>query len=193
MRIDHTDDSPALALWRERLEPYLDVQGGVEALRARIQPNLPWPDVDNPMVGYLVARAGEIHEQHWAATHVLGHRSGAMRADPIVDSVAPPIAPGPAGPRMLLRLKQAPRGCGTGKRLSASEARVSTRARTMAQNLIDAVARKPSTAPKEPGRRRLRTLPPKRPPCPGEGRTHPGGVRDNRCPTRDPRQLPERE
>lgn len=49
---------------------------GVEALRSRIQPNPPWPEADNPMVGYLVARAVEIHERSgleaalgWAVVH----------------------------------------------------------------------------------------------------------------------------
>lgn len=69
-------DSPALALWRERLEPYLDGQDGIEALRARVQPNPPWPEPDNPMVGYLIARAIEIEQEDgleaalvWAVVH----------------------------------------------------------------------------------------------------------------------------
>lgn len=35
------DDSPAVALWRERVDSYMDGQEGVEALRRRIQPNPP--------------------------------------------------------------------------------------------------------------------------------------------------------
>lgn len=57
------DQSPALALWGERLNSYLDGQEGVEALRPRAQPNPPWPEADNPMLGYLLARAMEIHEE----------------------------------------------------------------------------------------------------------------------------------
>lgn len=59
---DDTDDSEALGLWQERLEAYLGGQEGVEGLRSRVQPNPPWPDSDNPMLGYLLARAMEIHE-----------------------------------------------------------------------------------------------------------------------------------
>jgi hypothetical protein len=41
-----------------------------------MQPNPPWPEEHNPMVGYLIARALEIHEQEgadmaiaWAVVH----------------------------------------------------------------------------------------------------------------------------
>lgn len=60
---DENDDSPALVLWNDRVESYLDGQEGVEALRSRIQPNPPWPEADNPILGYLVARALEIHQE----------------------------------------------------------------------------------------------------------------------------------
>jgi hypothetical protein len=70
------DGSHALALWRERLTGYLDGQEGIEALRSRAQPNPPWPEADNPMLGYLLARAMEIHEEQgpeaamaWVAVH----------------------------------------------------------------------------------------------------------------------------
>lgn len=73
---DDTDDSEALGLWQERLEAYLGGQEGVEGLRSRVQPNPPWPDSDNPMLGYLLARAMEIHEADglemaltWVAVH----------------------------------------------------------------------------------------------------------------------------
>jgi len=58
------DESAARDHWGERLNAYLDGQEGVEALRDRVQPNPPWPGSDNPMVGYLVARALEISEEH---------------------------------------------------------------------------------------------------------------------------------
>lgn len=55
---------------------YIAGQEGVEALRPRIQPNPPWPEPDNPMLGYLLARAMEIHEENgpesaiaWVAVH----------------------------------------------------------------------------------------------------------------------------
>lgn len=70
------NEGPALALWGERLNGYLDGQEGIEALRSRIQPNPPWPEPDNPMLGYLLARAAEIHEEAgpqaamtWLAVH----------------------------------------------------------------------------------------------------------------------------
>lgn len=73
---DDTADSAAGTLWEERLASYLDGQEGVEALRSRIQPNPPWPDADNPIVGYLIARAMEIHDESglesalvWAIVH----------------------------------------------------------------------------------------------------------------------------
>ena len=73
---DDADDSPALALWAERLNSYLDGQEGIEALRSRIQPNPPWPDADNPILGYLIDRAKEIHDDGgleaaltWLAVH----------------------------------------------------------------------------------------------------------------------------
>lgn len=69
-------DSPALAEWRERLASYLDSQESIEGLRSRQQPNPPWPEPVNPMLGYLLARAAEIAEAEglqaaitWAAVH----------------------------------------------------------------------------------------------------------------------------
>ncbi len=57
---DDDDGSPARVLWGERLNSYLDGQEGIESLRSRIHPNPPWPEADNPMLGYLLARAMEI-------------------------------------------------------------------------------------------------------------------------------------
>ena len=45
------DERPALALWRERLDSYLDGQEGIEALRSRVQPNPRWPEADNRTLG----------------------------------------------------------------------------------------------------------------------------------------------
>jgi len=73
---DDHKESPALELWAERLNSYIDGQEGVEALRPRMQPNPPWPEADNPMLGYLLARAMEIYEEQgpesaitWVAVH----------------------------------------------------------------------------------------------------------------------------
>ena len=57
---DDAEGSAALAAWQERLTSYLDGQDSVEALRGRQQPHEPWPEEDNPMLGYLIARALEI-------------------------------------------------------------------------------------------------------------------------------------
>jgi hypothetical protein len=73
---DHNEDSPALALWQEQLTSYFDGQEGIEMLWSRAQPNPPWPEADNPMLGYLIVRAREIHEEQgletalmWIAVH----------------------------------------------------------------------------------------------------------------------------
>jgi hypothetical protein len=73
---DDNESSPALAKWQDRLEAYLEGQSGVEGLRSRSQPNPPWPDLDSPMVGYLIERALEIFEDSgpesaitWAVVH----------------------------------------------------------------------------------------------------------------------------
>ena len=83
-----SDASPAAALWRERVDSYMDGQDGVEALRRRIQPHPPWPEADNPMLGYLIARAMEIHEEHglesaiaWVAVHAWFESALDTRAD----------------------------------------------------------------------------------------------------------------
>ena len=85
---DDNDDSPAAVLWRERVDSYMDGQVGVEALRRRIQPNPPWPEADNPMLGYLIARAMEIHEEQgseaaiaWVAVHAWFESALDNRAD----------------------------------------------------------------------------------------------------------------
>lgn len=76
MSPDDTGPSPARDRWEDRLHPYLDSQQGVEGLRSRSQPNPPWPEPDNPMFGYLLERAAEIHAEGgvgpaivWVATH----------------------------------------------------------------------------------------------------------------------------
>ena len=73
---DDNESSPAIELWGDRVSSYIDGQEGVGTLRSRIQPNPPWPESDNPMLGYLIARAMEIHEEHgpesaiaWVAVH----------------------------------------------------------------------------------------------------------------------------
>lgn len=70
------NNSPALELWRDRVSSYLDGQEGIEILRSRVQPNSPWPEADNPMLGYLIARAMAIFEEEgpqtalaWVAVH----------------------------------------------------------------------------------------------------------------------------
>jgi hypothetical protein len=54
------DDSVALADWKDRLSDYVDRQGSLDALRLRSPSEPPWPADDNPMVGYLCARAKEL-------------------------------------------------------------------------------------------------------------------------------------
>lgn len=86
--LDDNDDSPALAIWRERVASYLDSQDGTENLRSRVQPNAPWPEADNPMLGYLIARATEIFEEEgpdmaltWVAVHAWFESAVETRAD----------------------------------------------------------------------------------------------------------------
>src|SRR5262245_30072943 len=56
----YADDSEALARWKDRLSAYVDLQGTLDALRLRPSSEQPWPAFDNPMLGYLKERAGEI-------------------------------------------------------------------------------------------------------------------------------------
>ena len=53
-------DSLALARWRERVSIYVYRQGSLDALRLRSQSEVPWPAIDNPMLGYLRERSAEI-------------------------------------------------------------------------------------------------------------------------------------
>jgi hypothetical protein len=53
-------DSAALARWKDRLSPYVDRQGGLDALRLRSPSEPPWPAADNPMLAYLSERSREI-------------------------------------------------------------------------------------------------------------------------------------
>ncbi len=74
---DKDRPGPALEKWREAIEAYMEGQGDALApLRAREQPHPPWPDHDNPMIAYLVARALEVAEEEglegaivWLAVH----------------------------------------------------------------------------------------------------------------------------
>lgn len=86
-------DSPALQLYSDQLETYMEGQGdAVEALRTRSQPHDPWPEQDNPMLGYLMTRAAEIAQSDgirsaivWASVHAwfegaLEERAKVMRS-----------------------------------------------------------------------------------------------------------------
>jgi len=56
----YSDDSDALARWKDRLSAYVDLQGTLDALRLRPSSEQPWPAFDNPMLGYLRERGAEI-------------------------------------------------------------------------------------------------------------------------------------
>ena len=56
----YSDDSEALARWKDRLSGYVDLQGTLDALRLRPSSEQPWPAFDNPMLGYLKERGAEI-------------------------------------------------------------------------------------------------------------------------------------
>jgi uncharacterized protein (DUF2236 family) len=58
--VDSFDDSAARAEWADRLARYVDQQGAMDALRLRSPSEPPWPQAENPMVGYLVSRGAEI-------------------------------------------------------------------------------------------------------------------------------------
>jgi hypothetical protein len=53
-------DSVARTEWADRLSRYVDQQGPIDALRLRSPSEPPWPQTDNPMVGYLTDRSSEI-------------------------------------------------------------------------------------------------------------------------------------
>jgi hypothetical protein len=57
---DDADDSAARAHWADRLGRYVDQQGAMDALRLRPQSEPPWPQTENPMVGFLIERGSEI-------------------------------------------------------------------------------------------------------------------------------------
>jgi hypothetical protein len=63
--IDHLyeDGGAALARWKDRLSEYVDLQGTLDALRLRPSSEQPWPAFENPMLGYLKERTGEIVEK----------------------------------------------------------------------------------------------------------------------------------
>lgn len=85
---DDNENSPAAATWAARVTSYLTAQEGIEPLRSRVQPNAPWPESDNPMLGYLIARAIEIMEKDgpetallWVAVHSWFESAIDTRAD----------------------------------------------------------------------------------------------------------------
>jgi hypothetical protein len=55
-------DSEAFSRWSARLGQYVLHQGPLDALRLRSQSEAPWPNDENPMLGYLVERSAEISE-----------------------------------------------------------------------------------------------------------------------------------
>jgi len=70
------DESAVLARWNDQLGAYAHGQGVLDALRLRSKTEPPWPQVDNPMLRYLIERSGEIVEREgldpaiaWLAAH----------------------------------------------------------------------------------------------------------------------------
>jgi hypothetical protein len=57
---DNRDDTAARANWADRLGRYVDQQGAMDALRLRPPTEPPWPQAENPMVGFLIERGAEI-------------------------------------------------------------------------------------------------------------------------------------
>ena len=55
-----SEESAALAKWKDRLGRYVDGQGALDALRLRRPSEPPWPAPDNPMLAYLYERSREI-------------------------------------------------------------------------------------------------------------------------------------
>ena len=56
-KLDDTSASAAFREWQPQLDAYIGGQGEIVApLRARNIPEPPYPESDNPMVGYLIAR-----------------------------------------------------------------------------------------------------------------------------------------
>jgi hypothetical protein len=69
-------ESAVFARWNEQLGHYVQGQGSLDALRLRSNTEPPWPQVDNPMLCYLIERTSEIIERDgidpaiaWLATH----------------------------------------------------------------------------------------------------------------------------
>ena len=85
----HDEGGETLRGMSDRLDAYLDGQGEeIERLRARSQPNRPWPEADNPMLEYLVKRSAEILENEspreamiWLAVHAWFEGALEARAD----------------------------------------------------------------------------------------------------------------
>lgn len=64
-------DTDSLRRYSQQLVAYLEAQGDtVAALRNRSQPHPPWPEVDNPMLGYLISRAIEAEASDGARTAI---------------------------------------------------------------------------------------------------------------------------
>ena len=74
---EENSESASMREFSDQLAAYLDGQGEqIEMLRSRSQPNPPWPETDSPMLGYLIARARELHVSDgtdaaivWLAVH----------------------------------------------------------------------------------------------------------------------------
>lgn len=70
------DGGLTLPVWVDRLRTYFEAQGDVEAFRSARIPEGPWPEFDNPMVGYLIDRGCELAGSEgiktamaWAVAH----------------------------------------------------------------------------------------------------------------------------
>ena len=63
-------DSEVFARWSERLGQYVQGQGSLDALRLRPSTEALWPQSDNPMLRYLIERAGEIVEHDGVAVAI---------------------------------------------------------------------------------------------------------------------------
>lgn len=66
----------ALERWVDRLGPHLQERTVVEPVRHNRMPAPPWPERDNPMLGYLIDRARDIVKDEgldsalvWLAAH----------------------------------------------------------------------------------------------------------------------------
>lgn len=74
--MDDPDSIEAIREWSDQLAAYIEGQSVVESVRSKPQGTLPWPERDNPMLGYLLSRAGELSASDgfpaamlWLAVH----------------------------------------------------------------------------------------------------------------------------